>query len=82
MGGPLLALLGLVLVGVVLALRPYELARITEQIDAVGSTRENDLGSVEPTAQNAFVFRVVGLAAAVVGVTFLLWLLFGSPPGR
>ena len=79
MDGPLLALVLLTLVGGVVALRPYEVARFKEQIDAEGSTRENDLASVEPTARNVFVFRVAGIAAVVVGLTFLLWVLFGSP---
>ena len=82
MDGPLVLLVLLTLVGSVVALRPYEFARVKEQLDAEGSTRENDLASVEPTPQNVFVFRVVGIAAAVVGVTFLLWLSFGNPPGR
>lgn len=81
MDWPLLALGLLTVAGVVLTLRPYEFARAKERLDAEGSTRENDLASVEPTAQNVFVFRVVGIAAAVVGTTFLLWVLFGSQPG-
>ena len=82
MDGPLLALVLLTLVGVVVALRPYEVARVKEQIDAEGSARGNDPGSVEPTARNVFAFRVAGIAAAVVGITFLLWVLFGSPRAR
>jgi hypothetical protein len=79
MDGPLLALVLLTLVGGVVTLRPSEVARFEERIDAEWSSRENYLASVEPTARNVFVFRVTGIAAAPVGLTFLLRALFGSP---
>lgn len=76
MNGSFLLLVLLTLVGLVVTLRPYEVARFKERIDAVGSTRENDLASVEPTPQNVFVFRAFGFSMLVLGVTFLLWLSF------
>ena len=79
MTGPLLLLALLTLVGLGVALRPYEVARAKERLDALGSDRENDLGSVEPTSGNVFVFRAFGAGVAVVGFTFLLWLLLDGP---
>lgn len=85
MNGPFLLLVLLTLVGLVVTLRPYEVARFKERIDAVGSTRENDLASVEPTPQNVLVFRAFGFSMLVLGITFLLWLSFRyvrqGPPG-
>jgi hypothetical protein len=78
---PLLLLGTLTLAGLVVALRPYEVARAKERLDALGSDRENDLGSVEPTPGNVFVFRAFGAGVATLGITFLLWLLFDGPTG-
>jgi hypothetical protein len=77
--GPVLLLVLFTLVGLVVTLRPYEVARAKEQLDALGSDRENDLESVEPTAGNVFVFRAVGGGMLVLGITFLLWLVFDGP---
>ena len=79
MNGPVLLLVLFTLVGLVVTLRPYEVARAKEQLDALGSDRENDLESVEPTAGNVFVFRAVGGGMLVLGITFLLWLVFDGP---
>jgi hypothetical protein len=77
--GSLLLLAVFTLTGLVVVLRPYEVARAKEQLDARGSDRETDLGSVEPTPGNVFVFRAFGAGMATLGVTFLLWLFFGGP---
>lgn len=81
MNGPLLLLALFTLAGLVVTLRPYEVARAKEQLDALGSDRENDLDSVEPTPGNVFVFRVFGAGVATLGITFLLWLVFDGPAG-
>ena len=52
MNGSLLLLAVFTLTGLVVVLRPYEVARAKEQLDARGSDRETDLGSVEPTPGN------------------------------
>ena len=44
MNGPFLLLVLLTLVRLVVALRPYETARVKKQLDALGSDRENDPG--------------------------------------
>jgi hypothetical protein len=38
--------------------------------------RETDLASIEPTPENVLVFRGFGASVFLLGVTFLLWLLF------
>jgi len=65
-------LLGLFFLGTGLygAIRPYELARFTEQIDALGS--RHDVGSVEPTDWNVRLTRLVSLFLALCGVTIVV----------
>jgi hypothetical protein len=57
------------LVGLYGAVRPDEMARFTEQVDALGSKR--DVGAVEPTDWNVRLTRLVSLFPALCGVAIV-----------
>lgn len=50
-------------------LRPYAMARFTEQVDALGSRR--DTASVEPTDWSVRLTRVVSAVAALCGAAIV-----------
>jgi hypothetical protein len=62
---PFLAVL-LVVFGVPSVVWPYELARVSEQLDSVGSTRQWE--DVEPAGWKVTLTRVSGAAMVAVGL--------------
>lgn len=66
---PFLAVL-LLIVGIPSAVWPYELARFSERMDSIGSTRRWE--EVEPAAWKVTLTRVSGVVMAAFG---LLWAL-------
>lgn len=62
-----------VLAGLTAAVFPRPLADFKERVDAVGSTRENQLDEVASNSSQVFLVRVVGVSLVVLGlVTFRL----------
>jgi len=53
-----LPILLVILLGGLMAFRPYEGARFQEQVDAIGSTRR--YSDVEPTDWNVLLYRICG----------------------
>ena len=52
--------------GLLLAVRPYRVARFRERTDAIGSRRS--WSSVEPTDWNVQMTRIVGVGLALFGL--------------
>jgi len=52
--------------GLLLAARPYRVARLGERVDAIGSRRS--WNSVEPTDWNVRLTRAVGVGLALFGL--------------
>ena len=52
--------------GLLLAARPYRVARFGERLDAIGSRRS--WNSVEPTDWNVRMTRIVGVGLALFGL--------------
>ena len=52
--------------GLLLAARPYRVARLDERTDAIGSRRS--WNSVEPTDWNVQMTRIVGVGLALFGL--------------
>lgn len=65
---------GIVLLGVLSVLYPYEISRLEEAIDAIGSTRSLD--DVEPATWKVTLTRIVGFVLVLFGV---LWALPAFP---
>lgn len=65
-----LAGLVFVLFGLPMALFPYRVAKLSEGLDAIGSTR--DATTVEPAGWNVHLTRVVGVVLVVVGLLYTL----------
>ncbi|WP_338729171.1 hypothetical protein [Haladaptatus sp. DJG-WS-42] len=60
----------LLLAGLPAALWPYRLARLGEQVDAIGST--TPLAGVEPADWNVLLTRVIGVGMILVGCLGIL----------
>jgi len=61
-----LPILLMILLGGVMALRPYDVARFNEQVDAIGSTRR--FSDVEPADWNVLLHRISGGLVLLVAV--------------
>ncbi len=59
----------LILVGLAGAVRPYEVARLGEMLDAIG---RRSSGPVEPAGWNVTLTRVIGIGAVLAGVWFVV----------